>query len=52
MNIYKLQKEVDDNKNSCRTDSEWSMCKVFIKKDLFKIGYELNIYDKVIKRGN
>jgi len=50
--INKLQSEVYDNKNACRTDSEWSMCKVFINKDLFKLGYELDCYEQVIKRGN
>jgi hypothetical protein len=51
MNINKLQKEVNDSRMLC-SDSEWSMAKVFIEKGLFKLGYELSIYDKVIKRGN
>jgi len=50
--INKLQSEVYDNKNLCKTDSEWNMAKVFINKDLFKLGYELDCYDLVIKRGN
>ena len=43
----KLQKEVDDSFNACRCDSEWSMCKVFIEKDLEKLGYILTEYRKV-----
>ena len=50
--LDKLQKEVNDSRMLCRDSSEWSMCKVFIEKDLFKLGYELSIYDKVIKRSN
>ena len=50
--INKLQSEVYDSKNSCRSDSEWNMAKVFINKDLLRLGYELSSYDKVIKRGN
>ena len=50
--INKLQSEVYDNKNLCKTDSEWNMAKVFINKDLLKLGYELDCYDLVIKRGN
>jgi hypothetical protein len=48
--MYKLQKEVNDNLRKCNNDFERSMCRVFIEKDLAKLGYELNIYDKVIKR--
>ena len=51
MNINKLQKEVNTLRMSCRTDSEWNMSKIFIEKDLFKLGYELSVYDKVIKKG-
>ena len=51
MNINTLQKEVNNSRMSCRTDSEWNMSKIFIEKDLFKLGYELNIHDKVIKKG-
>jgi hypothetical protein len=57
--INKLQSEVYDSKNSCRTDSEWNMAdsewnmaKVFINKDLLRLGYELDCYDLVIKRSN
>ena len=52
MNINTLQKEVNNSRMLCRTDSEWNMSKIFIEKDLFKLGYELTIYDKVIKKGN
>ena len=52
MNINKLQKEINDSRMLCRDSNEWSMCKVFIEKDLFKLGYELSIYEQVIKRGN
>lgn len=45
----KLQKEVDDSFNACRCNSEWSMCKVFIEKDLEKLGYILTEYRKVQK---
>ena len=48
--MYKLQKEVNDNLRKCNNDFERSICRVFIEKDLKKLGYELNIYDKVIKR--
>jgi len=48
--INKLQSEVYDSKNSCRTDSEWNMAKVFINKDLLRLGYELDCYEQVIKR--
>ena len=48
--INKLQSEVYDNKNLCKTDSEWNMAKVFINKDLLKLGYELDCYEQVIKR--
>ena len=52
MNINKLQKEVNNSRMSCTTASEWSMAKVFIEKDLLKLGYELSVYDKVIKKEN
>ena len=51
MNINTLQKEVNNSRMLCRTDSEWNMSKIFIEKDLLKLGYELTIYDKVIKKG-
>ena len=51
MNVAKLQKEVNTARASCRTSSEWGMSKVFIEKDLFKIGYELNINDEVKRIG-
>ena len=51
MIINKLQKEVNTSRMSCRTSSEWNMSKIFIEKDLLKLGYELSVYDKVIKKG-
>ena len=49
MNINKLQKEVDDKLMQCRTDSEKSILKVYLEKDLSKLGYTLSQYEKVIK---
>ena len=50
--VKKLQKEVNNLKGQCRTESEWNMCKSFIEKDLNKLGYELNINNQVNKKGN
>lgn len=48
--MYKLQKEINNQLMQCNNGFEKSICRVFIEKDLAKLGYQLNIYDKVIKK--
>lgn len=48
--VYKLQKEINNQLMQCNNGFEKSICRVFIEKDLAKLGYQLNIYDKVIKK--
>ena len=46
--INKLQKEVDNSFRLCTTVTEESICRIWINKDLQKLGYMLSTCDKVI----
>jgi len=53
LNSYekKLQKEINDKLILCQTQTERSICKVYIEKDLLELGYTLNVYD-CLQKGN